>query len=68
MAKLVVKNGRLKPILNRHPWIFSGAIAHVDSQAKAGDLLQVIDENGRFLAQAYYNPKSQIQGAHPKLG
>ncbi len=60
-AILTLKTGRDKPVRNRHPWVFSGAIAHSSGQAAPGDLVTVVGENGRFLATAYYNPHSQIQ-------
>jgi 23S rRNA (cytosine1962-C5)-methyltransferase len=58
---LLLKKGREKPAQNRHPWIFSGAISHVKGQPKPGDLVEIVDANGRFLARAYFNPHSQIQ-------
>jgi 23S rRNA (cytosine1962-C5)-methyltransferase len=60
-AILTLKAGRDKPVRNRHPWVFSGAIAHSSGQAEPGDLVTVVGDNGRFLATAYYNPQSQIQ-------
>ena len=61
-ATLILKKGRDKPILNQHPWLFSGAIARVVGQPTPGDLVQVQSNDGRFLATAYYNPYSQIRG------
>jgi 23S rRNA (cytosine1962-C5)-methyltransferase len=61
-ASLVLKKGREKPVLNRHPWLFSGAIARVNGRPEPGDIVDVIDGNGRFLARAYYNAQSQICG------
>lgn len=60
-ATLFLKAGREKPVLHRHPWIFSGAIDRVDGDAQPGDLVTVADHHGNALATAYYNPKSQIQ-------
>lgn len=60
-ATLVLKEGRDKPIHNRHPWIFSGAISRVMGQPAPGDLVSVADHKGTPLATAYYNAKSQIQ-------
>ncbi len=62
LPKLVLKRKREKPVLNKHPWVFSGAIHRVEEDVSPGDLVQIVDSNGRFLATAYYNPKSQIQG------
>jgi len=55
-----IKRGREKPIRNRHPWIYSGAIAHAES-AVDGELVTVIDHKNRFLARGCWNSKSQIQ-------
>lgn len=59
-AKVVLKRGREKPILNRHPWIFSGAIKNIEGQCADGDIVTVVDSQGRFLAQGYLNRRSQI--------
>ena len=60
-ATLVLKPGREKPVLNRHPWVFSGAIARITGSPAPGDVMDVVDGNGRFLARAYFNPHSQIR-------
>ncbi|MBP6017006.1 MAG: class I SAM-dependent rRNA methyltransferase [Candidatus Promineofilum sp.] len=60
-ATLILKPGRDKPVHNRHPWIFSGAIGRVQGQPAPGDLVTVADQKGVPLATAYYNAKSQIQ-------
>lgn len=60
-ANLTLKAGREKPVQQRHPWIFSGAVAHVNGDPEPGDVIDVVDSHGRFLARAYFNPRSQIQ-------
>ena len=60
-AQLILKRGREKSVLNRHPWLFSGAIDRVEGEPQPGDLVQVLDGNGRFLSTGYYNPHSQIR-------
>lgn len=56
-----LKPGREKPVLNRHPWIFSGAIDSLSSSDfEEGDLVNVIDSKGNWLALAYINSNSQI--------
>ncbi len=61
-GRVQLKHGREKPVRNRHPWIFSGAIKQVDGDPPPGSLVTVIDAHGRELAIAYFNPRSQIQG------
>ncbi len=60
MPTVRLKSGREKPINNRHPWIFSGAIAATEGDPQSGDIVRVTDSGGKFLAQGYYNPRSQI--------
>jgi 23S rRNA (cytosine1962-C5)-methyltransferase len=62
MADLVLKPGREKSLLRRHPWIFSGAVAHVDGNPEMGETVDVRDSKGGFLARAAYSPHSQIRG------
>ena len=57
---ILLKTGREKSLLRRHPWIFSGAIERVDGAPSSGDTLPVRDGAGNFLAWAAYNPNSQI--------
>ena len=60
-ASLVLQRGREKSVRRRHPWIFSGAVASLDDVVD-GEVAEVADSNGRFLARAYINRKSQIVG------
>ncbi len=57
---IFLKEGREKSLQRRHPWIFSGAIDHIDGAPKSGDTLPVRDDAGNFLAWAAYNADSQI--------
>jgi 23S rRNA (cytosine1962-C5)-methyltransferase len=52
--------GKDKPVRQKHPWIFSGAIRQVQSNPAPGDLVEVEDARGDWLARGYYNPASQI--------
>ncbi len=58
---LILKPGREKSLLRRHPWIFSGAVAHVDPNPASGSTLDVLSSTGHFLARAAYSPTSQIR-------
>lgn len=60
-GQLTLKPGREKSVSNRHPWLFSGAIDRVEGDPLPGDLVQVLDSNGRFLATGAFNPHSQIR-------
>ena len=60
MAAVVLKPGREKSLLRRHPWIFSGAIAAVDGEPEAGDTVDVRTSDGAVLARGAFSPHSQI--------
>jgi 23S rRNA (cytosine1962-C5)-methyltransferase len=58
---IILNAGREKSLLRRHPWIFSGAIHHVDSNIASGATVDVLSSNKQFLARAAYSPNSQIR-------
>src|SRR5262245_46219617 len=58
---LILKAGREKSLVRRHPWVFSGAVDRVDGIAQAGDTVAVRAAGGAFLAWAAYSPQSQIR-------
>jgi 23S rRNA (cytosine1962-C5)-methyltransferase len=61
-GSLFLKRGREKPVRNRHPWVFSGAITRIEGDPQPGDLVAVRTAGGDYLATAYFNRRSQIQG------
>lgn len=60
-ATILLKRGREKPVHNKHPWVFSGAIDTINGDPKTGDLVQIATAENKPLATAYYNPHSQIR-------
>lgn len=38
----------------KHPWIFSGAIATTSGAIPDGEIVQVRQANGEFLAKGFY--------------
>lgn len=61
MSAVILKQGREKSLLRRHPWIFSGAIHHVDDQPAPGGTVDLLSFDQQFLARAFYSPYSQIR-------
>jgi 23S rRNA (cytosine1962-C5)-methyltransferase len=57
----ILKPGKEKAILNKHPWIFSGALASIPP-IEEGELLAVFSSSNAFLAQAYFHSKNSIAG------
>ncbi len=58
--RIFLKKGREKSLLNRHPWVFSGAVSAVDGSPDPGETVQIVSHAGQFLAWGAMSPKSQI--------
>lgn len=59
MQQLVLKSGRDRSLLNRHPWVFSGAVKQMP-QAENGEIVQVVSNNGNPLGYGFFSTNSQI--------
>jgi len=62
MPEIILKVGRERSIIHRHPWIYSGAIAKTIGDPRIGETVEVLSATGEFLARASYNPNSSIVG------
>jgi 23S rRNA (cytosine1962-C5)-methyltransferase len=62
VSAIVLKEGREKSLLRRHPWVFSGAVERITGAPANGDTVAVVDAAGGFLAWAGYSAQSQITG------
>ena len=58
---IIVKPGREKPVVQRHPWVFSGAIRSIPTELPNGAIVSVADAKGQWLAYGFLNRNSQIQ-------
>jgi 23S rRNA (cytosine1962-C5)-methyltransferase len=61
MHKVVLKTGREKSVLHRHPWLFSGALQDVKKGIARGETVNVVSSDGKMLAKGAYSPESQIR-------
>ena len=61
MADLILKPGKERSLLRRHPWIFAGSVARTDGRLRPGDTVTVFDREHRPLARAAWSPHSQIR-------
>lgn len=59
-AAVMLKPGKSRAAMQRHPWVFSGALRRIPDEAADGDTVRVVDEQGRFVAWGYLNRASQI--------
>lgn len=45
-----LKKGKEESLGRFHPWVFSGAIHHIDGRPEEGDVVRILSADGRFLA------------------
>jgi len=60
MSEVRLKKGKEKAVRQLHPWIFSGAIEHIKGKPENGDIVDVRDHSGEFLAKGFYNDQSRV--------
>ncbi|MEW6258438.1 MAG: class I SAM-dependent methyltransferase [Thermodesulfobacteriota bacterium] len=59
-ARIVLKRGRETSVLNRHPWIFTGAVSRIEGNPASGETVEVLTAGDLPIAKAAYSPHSQI--------
>lgn len=52
--KIILKRGKEESLQRFHPWVFSGAIAHIDNGIEEGDIVDVYSNDGNFIAVGQY--------------
>jgi 23S rRNA (cytosine1962-C5)-methyltransferase len=61
MNRITLHQGRERSLLRRHPWVFSGAVQHIEGNPQSGETVAVLSHDGRFLGLGGYSPASQIR-------
>lgn len=51
---LYLKRGKEESLKRFHPWIFSGAIHHIDGEPEEGEVVRVLTETGQFMAVGHW--------------
>ena len=57
---VVLKKGREKSLMRRHPWVFSGAVKECEKGIAPGETVRLTDYSGNFIAFGSYSPVSNI--------
>ncbi len=60
MGRVVLKSGRDKSVRHKHPWVFSGAVRRIEGEVTDGEVVDVYDAGGEWLARGSLNRRSQI--------
>ena len=58
MKQIQLKRGKEESLLRFHPWVFSGAIQHIDEDISEGDVVRVVTSSGNFIAVGHYQEGS----------
>ena len=54
MRQVYLKRGKEESLLRFHPWVFSGAIHHIDKDVEEGEVVRVVTEHGDFIAVGHF--------------
>ena len=54
LKTIQLRRGKAESLRRFHPWVFSGAIAAQSRDLQEGDLVQVLDDQGKFIAVGHY--------------
>ena len=49
-----LKKGKEESLKRFHPWVFSGAVQHIDEGIEEGDTVRVVTSQGQFIAVGHY--------------
>jgi 23S rRNA (cytosine1962-C5)-methyltransferase len=60
-GRVVLRKGRARPLWFGHPWVYANAVARVEGSPAPGDVVSLVDHDGRFIGRGFFNPRSQIQ-------
>jgi 23S rRNA (cytosine1962-C5)-methyltransferase len=60
MKRVVLKRKISNRVLNGHPWVFNNEINLMDDSIIAGDIVEVVSHDQKFIGYGYINPNSVI--------
>ncbi len=60
-AQVILKPRKARPFFGRHPWVLDSAVDHVEGQPTDGAVVDLLADNGKFVARGLYNSKSRIR-------
>jgi 23S rRNA (cytosine1962-C5)-methyltransferase len=68
VARVILRPRKALPFYGRHPWVLASAVDRVEPTSLAsehfldldGQVVDLINEKGKFIARGFYNSKSRI--------
>ncbi len=61
MIDVILKKGKERSLLRRHPWVYDTAVARLSARANSGDTVRIVSAEGKPLALAAYSPESTLR-------
>lgn len=59
-GKVIVRPEREEAVKRRHPWLFSGSVARIEGKVQPGDVVDIMSQDGTWLARGFINPHSEV--------
>jgi 23S rRNA (cytosine1962-C5)-methyltransferase len=53
-VQIVLKPGKDHSLKRFHPWVFSGAIKQINGKVASGDIVEVTNDQGKYLGTGHY--------------
>jgi 23S rRNA (cytosine1962-C5)-methyltransferase len=60
-GELILKPGKERSLLRRHPWVYDTAVARVKGKPERGATVAVTSSEGKFLAWAAFAPNATLR-------
>jgi 23S rRNA (cytosine1962-C5)-methyltransferase len=60
-AKVFLKPRKSRPFYARHPWVLDSAIERIEGPTSDGDIVDLLNEKGKFIARGFLNSRSRIR-------
>ncbi|MCF0252716.1 MAG: class I SAM-dependent rRNA methyltransferase [Duodenibacillus sp.] len=61
MIDVILKKGKEKSLLRRHPWVYDTAVGRVAGKPAPGETVRVLSSEGRPLGTGAYSPASALR-------
>jgi 23S rRNA (cytosine1962-C5)-methyltransferase len=59
-ARVFLKPGKAARFYARHPWVYDTAVARLEGAPADGDVVELVNEKGRFVARGVFNGHSRL--------
>jgi 23S rRNA (cytosine1962-C5)-methyltransferase len=61
VPQVTLKPRKARPFYARHPWVLDSAIDRVEGDPADGDVVDLLNEKGKFIARGVFNSRSRIR-------